>query len=1261
MHENTSTPRTGSRTDDRPVGRPVDRPVDRPVGRRILTRRRLGALAAIGVLPLAGCGLRPATAYTPDVAPGKITRIDDLPKGARITVTGKNFTEQLILGKIGVIAARAAGFEVDDLTNVPGSVPVRELMTNGGADMTWEYTGTAWLTYLGEAKGIPDKKKQWKAVYDADLENGLTWLPPAPLNNTYALAVRSEAVDELGGITKLSQIEDLPVDDRTICVESEFNSRADGLVPLLKAYGIPRGKDDGVPAGNISLYDTGAVYTATEPGQLQLRRGLHDRRPHPEPRPEDPRGRPPLLPGVQRGPGAAHRDAREAPSARGRLRDGDARAHRRRPALAEPAGRRGRRAAGGRRLRLHGRGGPGVPALEPDGSIGSSGRVRLVARRFHGMSPRHLSSRARPRPEGLRVDLQHLPVGVPVRGARFSWTVPQLGDSMQRLHRIQVARTPRGFGGPLWDSGWVTSERSVAVPYEGPDLDPSTPYWWRVAVDTDAPGDWSSAQCFVTAADGWGGEGIWGPVAMDEWTAEDIPWVLLRTEFDLPAQPVRAAFIEAAGLSPEGGPTPQGPRGARQHVYKLWANAQVVGYGSVRSGFEEAMYHTHDLTAVLRPGRNALAALCWADAGRVFTARLVVVLADGTRLEVPTSTRWRARSGAMMLPSLKDLGGGWFRAPREDWDMRHEPRGWQSPGFDDSGWDMAARSGVELPPPMPATVSIRHHLGDVVHAHRAGGSAGGGEIWRADLGREIVGGIRLAVTGRAGARIRVRLGEELEVDGSVRSRLRTSNVYEETWTLRDGPQTIEHWGLRTFRHVELEADAGSGLDLSRALRPVVLRSPVVGGGEFSSSDPDLDRVWELCRYSIEATSQDLYVDTQSRERLPYEGDALVNQRSQYAVEPSFALARASLAFLTRRPTWPAEYHLMPPLMAWEDYLATGDDRRLREDLHFLEQGGYQHLLEDGLVRKDPGSASEWDADLVDWPQTSRDGFEFTEVNTVVNAFQATAFRALARIGEAIGDERVADTFGELAETATSALNSRLLAGGSDARDSGVAYVDGEGTDHRSQHASAIPVALGLAPAEHLPALGKHLASGGMRMSVYGAQFLLDALFTAGRSREAIALMTARTTESWLHQIDDLGATIVPEAWDPAQKPNMSFSHAWGTAPANVIARWVLGVRVTEPGAARVRIAPHPGGLARIRGAVPTIRGLVGLDLDRERGTLAVQVPPNTRAEIVLDRAELGIAGHPRIEAPGEWALGASEDEIVIDGVIAGRVSVTWQV
>ncbi|MFT2711178.1 glycine betaine ABC transporter substrate-binding protein [Clavibacter sp. Sh2126] len=234
-------------------------------GRRALAAP---ALVVAALATLTGCGLQPATAYAPDAAPGSIRPLD-LPAGASLTVTSKNFTEQLILGKIAVIAARAAGFRVTDETNVPGSVPARELMTSHGADMTWEYTGTAWLSYLGQKSGIADQRAQYEAVRDADAANGLTWLTPAPLNNTYALAMRDEEAERLG-ITKLSQIRDLPVDQRTFCVEAEFNSRSDGLSPLLDAYGIPRGSADGVPDGNVSIFDTGAVYTAADRGTCQF-------------------------------------------------------------------------------------------------------------------------------------------------------------------------------------------------------------------------------------------------------------------------------------------------------------------------------------------------------------------------------------------------------------------------------------------------------------------------------------------------------------------------------------------------------------------------------------------------------------------------------------------------------------------------------------------------------------------------------------------------------------------------------------------------------------------------------------------------------------------------------------------------------------------------------------------------------------------------------------------------------------------------------
>lgn len=240
----------------------------RTINSKTTTSRKAAAAAGAAVvgLLLGGCGLQPAASYTPDSSPGSIQPIPGLPEDAKLTVVSKNFTEQLILGKIAVMTVRAAGFEVADLANVPGSQPVRELMLSGQADMVWEYTGSAWITYLGMETAIPDKTEQWQAVYDADLANGLTWGEPAPMNNTYAMAVRTEAVAELGDISTLSDIAALPVEERTFCLEAEFNSRPDGFNPMAEAYGMPRGSADGVPDENIGIYDTGAVYTAADEG-----------------------------------------------------------------------------------------------------------------------------------------------------------------------------------------------------------------------------------------------------------------------------------------------------------------------------------------------------------------------------------------------------------------------------------------------------------------------------------------------------------------------------------------------------------------------------------------------------------------------------------------------------------------------------------------------------------------------------------------------------------------------------------------------------------------------------------------------------------------------------------------------------------------------------------------------------------------------------------------------------------------------------------
>jgi osmoprotectant transport system substrate-binding protein len=219
---------------------------------------------AVGVLAaalLAGCGLTSGSPMVDDVRPGSIGR--GLPlKGADLTVTSKEFTEQLILGAIMGIAFEAAGAEVLDRTGIQGSIGAREAVKSGDADAMYEYTGTAWITYQGNTEPIDDPHKQWQAVRDADLRNGVTWLPPATLNNTYALATNARNAAKYRTKT-LSDVAALAKSDPkavTLCVESEFASREDGLPGMQKEYGMS------LPAGNITKMDTGIIYTQASKG-----------------------------------------------------------------------------------------------------------------------------------------------------------------------------------------------------------------------------------------------------------------------------------------------------------------------------------------------------------------------------------------------------------------------------------------------------------------------------------------------------------------------------------------------------------------------------------------------------------------------------------------------------------------------------------------------------------------------------------------------------------------------------------------------------------------------------------------------------------------------------------------------------------------------------------------------------------------------------------------------------------------------------------
>lgn len=211
---------------------------------------------------VAACGLQSGGAVPLDVKPGSIQPVDAL-KGVSLTVGSKEFTEQVILGYVIEFAMMAAGADVHDLTNIQGSNSTHQALRNGQVDLTYEYTGTDWINYLGHETPIPDATRQFEAVRDESLaKEGIVWVDPAPMDNTYALAMNQQTAKETG-VKTLSDYAALVKKDpakASTCLETEFTSRQDGFPGMAAAYGFDSAQ------AKTSILQTGLIYSATAAG-----------------------------------------------------------------------------------------------------------------------------------------------------------------------------------------------------------------------------------------------------------------------------------------------------------------------------------------------------------------------------------------------------------------------------------------------------------------------------------------------------------------------------------------------------------------------------------------------------------------------------------------------------------------------------------------------------------------------------------------------------------------------------------------------------------------------------------------------------------------------------------------------------------------------------------------------------------------------------------------------------------------------------------
>lgn len=396
---------------------------------------------------------------------------------------------------------------------------------------------------------------------------------------------------------------------------------------------------------------------------------------------------------------------------------------------------------------------------------------------------------------------------------------------------------------------------------------------------------------------------------------------------------------------------------------------------------------------------------------------------------------------------------------------------------------------------------------------------------------------------------------------------------------------------------------------------------------FNSSDTILNQLWKLCKHTVKATNfTTTYIDG-DRERRPYEGDSYINLLSHMQVDTSFTIAKNTLEYLIKHPTWPTEYNLLIPQLFYTYALYSGDISLLSKYYHNLKTKTLIDLEnKDGIISTKFGKISiilQWNLgyrnyknfikqainykqplfynlrDMVDWPQSSKlfdsinkrviyingenDNYDYKEFNTVINAYHYNSLVIMSKIAKIL--KKHADSKYFLIKSFHTKKSFNKYFFNSRKR----LYVDGLGSQHSSSHANIYSLKFNLVETSMKANVINFIKNKGMTCSPFTAQFLLDALLDNNEIHFAMKLLNGNSNRNWKNMIDS-GANMTFESWDFKFNPEMDISHPWSTAPLNIITRKIWGIEPEDVGFKSFIFKPNFGELTFSNISIPTIYG-----------------------------------------------------------------------
>lgn len=840
------------------------------------------------------------------------------------------------------------------------------------------------------------------------------------------------------------------------------------------------------------------------------------------------------------------------------------------------------------------------------------------------------------RPTQLNCEYRLNPLGIDEKRPRLGWKLePQERGKKQKAYQILVSSSLENLMknyGDLWDTGRVESDQSINIIYNGKILESRMECWWKVRVWDEknqvshysSPAMWEMG---LLTEDDWKANWIAipeGAIEKPEGTPDDVglPSPFLRKDFSL-SKAIKKARVYATALG----------------LYELYINGKRVGEDRFAPGWTDyhkgIQYQTYDVTSMLTLGDNAIGAVLgdgW-YAGQVahvgqyhygphplwLFLQMEIEYEDGSKEVLVSDDKWKGSTGPILFSDF--LMG-------ETYDARMELEGWSQPGFDDRSWTFVDSAKKPMFPvgklvsQVDPPVKVMHQLTPVEITQSQPGT------YIFDMGQNMVGWVRLKVTGKAGTKITLRFGEMLNDDGSLYTEnLRTARQTDVYILKGQGEEIYEpHFTFHGFRYVEVTGFPGA--PKFHAITGMVAYSSMDETGYFECSHPMVNQLQSNILWSQRGNFLSVPTDCPQRnERMGWTGDAQIFVRTacfnmetiNFYHKWMRDVADAQLpsgAFTDVAPqvkgmgAGHAAWGDAGVIVPWTIYLCYGDKGIIEEHYDSMTRWiEYLKVNSKKLIRPNEGYGDWLNVD----DETPRD--------VMGTAYFAYVTNLVSKMAAVIGRKQDETKYKKLFKNIKKAFVD--------------AFVTPEGRiKGDSQTCYVLALKMELLPDNLRVAAAKRLAEkiaerdGHLSTGFVGVSYLLPVLTDYGYLDVAYDLLTKDTYPSWGYSIKN-GATTIWERWNSytieegfGDVGMNSFNHYSLGSVGEWMYRYMVGIEADpeQPGYKHIIIQPHiGGGFTWAKASYESLYGQIvsHWELKNERLELEVEIPPNTTASVYL--------------------------------------------